>query len=74
MHMMNGMYSCNAFKDSEIQICFKQKRNTRHINKIELLVHQFPLGKIIQKYKVKRRCASSLVQCRHLESAPHEVS
>ena len=36
MHLMNDMYSCNVFKDSEIQICFKQKRNTRHINKIEL--------------------------------------
>ena len=34
--MMNGICICNDFKDFMIQICFRQKGNTRYINKLKL--------------------------------------
>ena len=44
--MMNDMYTCNVLKDlKKIQICFKKKRNTHYINKIEFEYINAPRAK-----------------------------
>ena len=48
--MMNGKCICNDFKDFKIQICFRQKGNTRYINNLKFLSTSVsPWAKQIQK-------------------------
>ena len=43
--MMNDKCVCNDFKDLKIQICFRQKGNTRYINRLKLEYINAFLGK-----------------------------
>ena len=53
--MMNGKCVCNDFKDFKIQIRFRQKGNTRYINRLKLEYNNAFLGKTnTRNSKIKR--------------------